>query len=68
MLSAVWELEDIPGILWQRATAVRTWPPPNLEYTLHVTGIATGRSRSYFNRLGESSPATTDTDAFATCL
>jgi hypothetical protein len=39
----------------------------NAEYTLRVTDTATGRSRSYFNRLGVSSPAITDSDAFSTC-
>ncbi len=39
----------------------------NVEYTLRVTDTETGRSRSYFNRQGVSSPAITDTDAFATC-
>lgn len=39
----------------------------NVEYTAHVIDTATGRSRSYFNPLGRSSPAITDTDAFATC-
>jgi len=39
----------------------------NTEYTLRVTDTATGRSRTYFNRLGANSPAITDTNAFATC-
>jgi hypothetical protein len=39
----------------------------NVEYTLRVTDTYTGRSRSYFNRPGVSSPAITDTDAFSTC-
>jgi hypothetical protein len=39
----------------------------NVEYTLHVTDTWTGRSRSYFNALGRSSPAITDTDAFIDC-
>ncbi len=40
----------------------------NLEYTVQVTDTVTDSSRTYFNRLGQSSPAITDTDAFATCL
>jgi hypothetical protein len=39
----------------------------NTEYSLRVTDTVTSRSRSYFNRLGESSPAITDSDAFAAC-
>ncbi len=39
----------------------------NVEYTLRVTDTETGRSRSYFNRQGVSSPAITDTDAFSDC-
>jgi hypothetical protein len=36
----------------------------NVEYTLTVTDTGSGRSRSYFNPLGRSSPAVTDTAAF----
>ena len=39
----------------------------DVEYTLTATDSTSGRSRSYFNPLGRSSPAVTDTDAFATC-
>ncbi len=39
----------------------------NVEYTLRVTDRLTGSSKSYFNPLGRSAPAITDTDAFATC-
>jgi hypothetical protein len=38
-----------------------------LQYTLTVTDTQTGAVRSYFNPLGQSSPAITDTNAFATC-
>jgi hypothetical protein len=36
----------------------------NVEYTLTVTDTETGRSRSYFNPLGRSAAAVTDTAAF----
>ncbi len=39
----------------------------NVEYTLRVTDTQTGVTKSYFNRLGRSAPAITDTSAFATC-
>ncbi|MCP4658304.1 MAG: PKD domain-containing protein, partial [bacterium] len=39
----------------------------NVEYTLEVTDTETAGSRSYFNELGVSSPATTDATAFDTC-
>lgn len=39
----------------------------NVEYTLRVTDTETGAVRQYFNPLGVSSPAITDTNAFATC-
>ena len=39
----------------------------NVEYTLTVTDTETGEIREYLNTLGTSSPAITDTDAFATC-
>lgn len=37
----------------------------NVEYTLYVTDTVTGATRSYFNPLGVSAPAITDTTAFA---
>jgi len=39
----------------------------NVQYTLTVTDADTGLSKSYNNALGVSSPAITDTDAFAAC-
>jgi pimeloyl-ACP methyl ester carboxylesterase len=39
----------------------------NVEYTVTVTDTETGADRTYTNPLGVSSPALTDTDAFATC-
>jgi len=39
----------------------------NVEYTLRVTDTATGNGKSYFNPLGNSAAAITDTTAFATC-
>lgn len=39
----------------------------NVEYTLRVTDTEAGRSVSYFNPLGTSAAAITDTQAFATC-
>jgi hypothetical protein len=36
----------------------------NVEYRLTVTDTDTGTAKSYFNPLGTSSPATTDTAAF----
>ena len=39
----------------------------NVEYTLRVTDTVTGVVKSYTNPLGRQAPATTDTDAFATC-
>lgn len=39
----------------------------NVEYTLEVVDTVTGASKSYFNPLGNMSPAITDTSAFATC-
>ena len=39
----------------------------NVEYTMTVTDTATGRVRRYFNPLGRTSPAITDTTAFDTC-
>lgn len=39
----------------------------NVGYTLTVTDTVTGAAKSYTNALGVASPATTDTEAFATC-
>lgn len=39
----------------------------NVEYTLRVTDTLTNQTKVYFNPLGRTSPAITDTDAFATC-
>ncbi|MCP3957063.1 MAG: hypothetical protein GY719_04360 [bacterium] len=39
----------------------------DVEYTLRVTDIETGRVQEYFNPLGRSAAAITDTEAFATC-
>ena len=39
----------------------------NLEYTLRVTDSENGCVKNYFNPLGQSAPAITDTAAFATC-
>jgi tetratricopeptide (TPR) repeat protein len=39
----------------------------NVEYTLTVTDMLTGDSTSYFNPLGNSAAAITDTQALATC-
>lgn len=39
----------------------------NVEYTLRVTDTATGAVKVYFNPLGNSAAAITDTGAFATC-
>ncbi|MCP4662248.1 MAG: hypothetical protein GY856_43150, partial [bacterium] len=39
----------------------------NVETTLTVTDTATGRETSYFNELGVSAPAITDTAALASC-
>jgi len=38
-----------------------------LKYEMTVTDTQTGARRTYVNALGVSSPATTDTEAFATC-
>ncbi len=47
---------------WVFAAAVT-----NVEYTLQVTDTVTGQFKEYFNPLGVSSPAITDTDAFSSC-
>ena len=39
----------------------------NVEYTLQVTDTDTGVVKQYFNPLGVSAAAITDTGAFATC-
>jgi predicted esterase len=39
----------------------------NVQYTLEVTDTSTGQTVRYENPLGRSSPATTDTQAFASC-
>jgi hypothetical protein len=39
----------------------------NVEYTLRVTDTETGTVKEWTNPLGASSPAITDTQAFATC-
>jgi len=39
----------------------------NVEYTLRITDTEHGVTRTYFNRLGRSASAITDTSAFATC-
>jgi PKD repeat protein len=39
----------------------------NVEYTLRVVDTLTGHVREYFNPLGISADAVTDTSAFATC-
>ncbi|MCP4658396.1 MAG: hypothetical protein GY856_23525, partial [bacterium] len=39
----------------------------NVEYTLRVTDALTGRSKSYFNPLGNAAAAITDTLALASC-
>ncbi len=50
------------GHFWVFAAATT-----NVEYTLRVTDTETGLMRSYFNPLGTTAPALTDTEAFATC-
>ena len=39
----------------------------DVEYTLTIKDTQTGTVREYFNPLGRSAAAITDTDAFATC-
>jgi hypothetical protein len=39
----------------------------NIEYKVTVTDTATGAVKSYMNPLGQSMPAATDMEAFATC-
>ncbi len=53
---------DINNHFWVFAAAVS-----NVEYTLTVTDTQTDETQTYFNRLGVSAPAITDTEAFAAC-
>ncbi|MCP4548464.1 MAG: hypothetical protein GY835_18560 [bacterium] len=39
----------------------------NVEYMLRITDTETGLRQEYFNRLGNSAAAITDTSAFPTC-
>jgi hypothetical protein len=39
----------------------------NVHYQLAVTDVRSGVTKRYFNYFGQSAPAVTDTDAFATC-
>ena len=39
----------------------------NVQYSLHVTDTESGVTQTYFNPLGQTSTAITDTSAFATC-
>ena len=52
----------VNGHYWVFAAATT-----NVEYTLRVEDTATGHVRRYENPLGVSSPAVTDTMAFAGC-
>ena len=52
----------INGHYWVLAAATT-----DVEYTLTVTDVHTDETRTYSNPLGVSSPAITDTTAFATC-
>lgn len=52
----------VNGHYWVFAAATT-----NVEYTLQVTDLVAGETREYTNQLGVSSPAVTDTSAFATC-
>ncbi len=62
MLVKVLDGCGINGYHWVFAGATT-----NVEYTLRVTDTETGQVREYFNPLGRSAPAITDTSAFATC-
>ncbi len=53
----------VNGHQWVFAAA-----PTNVEYTLRVTDSLTGEVREYFNPLGRSAEAVTDTQAFAGCF
>ena len=39
----------------------------NVHYSLIVTDFKSGQTKRYFNYFGQSAPAVTDTNAFATC-
>ena len=39
----------------------------NVHYQLAVTDVKSGQTKRYFNYFGQSAPAVTDTNAFATC-
>lgn len=39
----------------------------NVHYQLAVTDVKSGQTKRYFNYFGQSAPAVTDTQAFATC-
>ena len=52
----------VNGHFWVFAAATT-----NVEYTLRVTDGETGEERGYFNPLGTSAEAITDTGAFASC-
>ncbi len=62
MLVKVLDGCSVNGHYWVFAAATT-----NVEYTLTVTDTETGQVQSYFNKLGVSSPAITDSSAFATC-
>lgn len=52
----------INGHYWVFAAATT-----DVEYTIRVTDTANGTVKTYFNPLGRSAPAITDSEAFATC-
>ncbi len=62
MLVKVLDGCDVNGRVWVFAAATT-----NVEHTLRVTDAASGEERSYFNPLGTSADAITDTGAFAGC-
>jgi Concanavalin A-like lectin/glucanases superfamily len=39
----------------------------NVHYQVAVTDVKSGQTKRYFNYFGQSAPAVTDTEAFATC-
>ena len=53
---------DFNQRVWVFAAAIT-----NVEYRLRVTDSVTGEVKEYFNPLGQSAVATTDTNAFAAC-
>lgn len=53
---------DLNSRYWVFAAATT-----NVEYTLKVTDTQENVVKTYFNPLGRSAPAITDTEAFATC-